>query len=73
MGVLSKNPTPSLFMVSDPSAVEMSGNVRKCPEMSGEIKNRRTSIPECLPTTTVDLYKHSEWTKGVSDAVAFPG
>ena len=28
MGVLSKNPTPSLFMVSDPSAVEMSGNVR---------------------------------------------
>ncbi len=66
MGVLSKNPTPSLFMVSDPSAVKMSGNVR------GD-KNQRTSIPECLPTTRVDLYKHSEWTKGVSDAGTFPG
>jgi hypothetical protein len=48
-------------------------NVRECPEMSGEIKKRRTSIPECLPTTTVDLYKHNEWTKGVSDAGTFPG
>ena len=38
MGVLSKNPTPSLFMVSDPSAVKMSGNVRECPGMSGNVR-----------------------------------
>ena len=38
MGVLSKNPTPSLFMVSDPAAVKMSANVQKCLQMSGEIK-----------------------------------